>query len=265
MKAIPLLLALFCTFTLAAKDKEKHKKMALSDRLVAYWNMAQDPALFVVHDGVFPHLNPLTGHGFSPDLTPPGSLVNGKLGKAIQFNGINQYLTIASNTGFSHQNGEFTSFIWFKPTVLAHQKIIATTAEWGVSTELSGGSHYISVSIEDEDVLITDVPLVVGQWYFIALGYRETLDIADTSVIWASVNLSKRFTDLQAGLTPVINPFSIGGTANIGWINGVIDDVAIFRRALSDVELRRIYNGGDGLPFEEWPEAEPCETITCCD
>jgi hypothetical protein len=233
----------------------------LKDNLVAFWNMGQDPALYPIHDRSH-NQNHLTGVNFSPDLTPPGSLVDGKLGKAIEFDGISQYLTIASNAGFSHQGNPFTVLVWFKPVALAHQKIIATTTEWGIQTVLSGGNFYINVAIEDEEVTVTDVPLVVGEWYFIVLGYKD--DPTPGPFIWASVNLSARVTELQNGLTPSPGPFSMGGSAASGWISGVIDDTAFFRRELSATEIMQVYNGGDGLAFEQWDKVKPCRSITCC-
>lgn len=231
--------------------------MALTDNLVAYWNMGQNPELFPVHDQ--------TGNGNNLIGYNSPLLVTGKLDNAIQFDGVNQFLSIASNSGFSHQGGEFTFFLWFKPEALAHQKVIATTTEWGVLMLLSGGNYYISVDIENETVIVTDVPLIVGEWYFIALGYRE-VNIADRSYVWASVNLSDRVREYQTGLTPAANVFSIAGTAAIGWISGVFDDAAFFRRSLTAQEIRAIYNNGDGLPFEDYDAPPiPCRKISCCD
>lgn len=252
---IQIFLLLPLSVALLAKEQPKHK-MALPDNLAAYWNMAQNPAVFPVHDQTG-NGNNLTGYN-SP------LLVDGNIGKGIQFNGTNQFLSIASNSGFSHQGGEFTAFLWFMPLALAHQKVIATTTEWGVQMILSGGNYYVSVDIENETVTVTDVPLVVGEWYFIALGYRA-IDITDRSYVWASVNLSDRVREYQSGLTPAPGPFSIAGTAASGWISGVFDDAALFRRSLTAQEIRSIYKKGKGLPFEDYGSVTPCREITCCD
>lgn len=259
MRASIILLVFILPFCLCAKPKEKakHNQMALKDDLRAYWNMGQNPLLFPVHDQSG-NGNHLTGFN-APTLTA------GKIGDAILFNGTDQYLSIASSSGFSHQGNEFTAFIWFKPLALSNNKIIATTTEWGVLMVESGGAHYINIAVEDEDVTVTDVPLVVGQWYFIALGYKEFSQAAEDHYIWGSVNLSPRVLDSQSGLTPSSTVFSMGGTSAIGWVNGVIDDAAIFRRALSDQELAQIYNDADGLPFEDYDKVIECKVIDCCD
>lgn len=234
-------------------------KMALKDNLIAYWNFEQDPALgYSIWDQ----------SGNSNNLTAYGNpiLVDGKLGKALQFNGVDQWLSTASNAGFSHDGGEFTAFLWFKPLMLAHQKTIATTTEWGVGTTLSAGNYYVSIAVEDETVVITDVPLEVGKWYLIALGWYGIENAAARGqFVWGTVNLSDRVRELQTGLTPAPGPFSIAGTAASGWANAIIDDVAIFRRFVSAQEVRAIYNHGEGLAFEEWDAVAECKAIPCCD
>lgn len=232
--------------------------MALADQLVAYWNMAQNPALFKVWDqsGNGNHLT-----GFNSPV-----LVDGKLGKAIQFNGTNQFLSIASNSGFSHQGGEFSAFIWFKLLSLANQQLITTTTEWGVGTVLSGGNYYVSIAVEDETLVITDVPLEVDKWYFLACGWYGVEHAATRGTYaWGSLNLSPRVRELQSALTPAPEVFSVAGTAAIGWTHVVIDDITIFRRFVTAEETRALYNKGKGLPFEEWGTVTPCRTIDCCD
>lgn len=229
-----------------------NKRMALKDNLAAYWSMSQNPILFPVHDqsGNGNHLTGFNG----PSLT------TGKLGQAIEFNGVNQYLAIESNSGFSHQGNDFTAFVWFKPLTLVDGAVVATSTEWGIGVKLSGGNFYVNGAIEDEDMTVTDVPLEVGNWYFIVLGYNSS-----DGYVWASVNASPRVQELQNGLTPSPSGFSMAGSAFIGWAHCVIDDSAMFRRLLSADEILAIYNKGKGLPFEDWDAPDNCRKINCCD
>lgn len=230
------------------------KCMALKSNLLAYWNFEQDPRLFPIHDQSG-NGNHLIGHN-SP------TIVAGKVGNAIQFNGTNQWLDMASSAGISHQGTEFTAFIWFKVLALAHNKNIVNNSEWGASTVLSGGSHYVNVAVEDEDFNITDVPLEVGRWYFLALGWYG----ANGQFAWGSINLSDRVRESQSSLTAIPNStFNVGGNPSSGWNNIVIDEAAIWRRAVSAEELTEIYNDGDGLDFSEWDAVRTCKEIKCCD
>lgn len=254
MRAPIILLVFILPFCLFAKPKHKPKyhKMALPDSLATYWNFEQNPTLFTVHDQSG-NGNHLTGVA-SPTLT------TGKIGQGIELDGIAQYLTMASSAGISHQGGEFTATMWIKPLTLRHFGPIASNTEWGVGMRLVGANYYFDFSVEDED-LISTVPLEVGHWYFVALGWYNT----NGTFAWASVNLEERLRSEQASLTPVPgNPFQIGNAAAFP-VSFVVDEFSIWRRNVPASELYEIYNNGNGLPFEEWAVPEDCKLIECCD
>lgn len=252
MRAPTILLLLVLPFCLDAKPKWKHKHMSLKDGLAAYWDMEQNPALFPVHDQSGSG-NHLTGVN-APTLT------TGKIGQGIEFDGVNQYLTLPSAAGISHQGGEFTFGIWIKPLALLHFGTVAFNGEWGIGMRLVGGSYYFNIAVEDEEVTST-VPLVGGQWYFVALGWYNT----NGTFVWASVNLEPRLRAEQAGITPIPgNAFNISNAASFPFAF-VADEAALWRRNVPASELYQIYNEGEGLPFEEWGDPVPCRSIECCD
>lgn len=252
-----ILLLLLSSFCLMAKDKPQHR-MALKDQLTAYYNMEQNPALFKVWDQSG-NGNHLTGHG-SPVL------VDSVLGKAIQFNGVDQWLSIASNAGLNHNGGEFTGLVWFQPVSLAHGKRLIGSVDWGVNIVESAGSHYVNVSIEDGSFNITDVPLEVGQRYFLAFGwYGVENALKRGTFTWGSVNLSDRVREFRTAWTDPAGPFTIAGTSSSARASVIIDEAAIFHRFVTAQEIRALYNKGNGLSFEDYDTVTPCREITCCD
>lgn len=255
MKTTIILLALLYAVTLNAKDKSKH--MALKDSLVGYWNMAQDPGLFPVHDRVFPHRTPLIGVNFDVDENPPTRLVTGLLDKAIWLHG-NRTLNAQSNTYLSHQASQFTVGLWWQPRNLVAPSTIFGNGdgEWLATVQTSGGNYYVRLTISEQDLLVSDVPLVVGQFYFITFGWNGTS-------VWASVNLSARVTVDLAALLPAQpnKPILFNGDG----ASAYFDDTMIWRRSVSASELDAIYNDGDGLPFNQWDATpKPCRAITAC-
>lgn len=131
--------------------------------------------------------------------------------------------------------------------------------QWIVQMELSGGDYYLRIRIAPDDfdaqVNVTSVPMVIGEWYWVALGWYDD----NGSYAWASVNLSERVRVAAVALPATIT------TSPIFWNPHVFDEAAIWRRALSDQELREIYNDGDGLAFEDYDKIVECEAIECCD
>lgn len=253
---ILLLTLVLLPFCANAKDKAKHK-MALKDSLAAYWNFEQNPALgFEIWDQTHNgnHLRPQSLAASQPTLVP------GKIDNGTQIiNGAQ--LKLQSNSGISHQGNSFTVCGWFQPQLLTTPLPILgdTEGEWLVQMEVSGADHYLRFRIEpdgrDATINITDVPLIIGQWYFIAFGWYDH----SGSFAWASVNLSDKVrTELSAPLVTTLNPPLFQGES-------VFDEIGIWRRALTAQEIREIYNDGDGFPFEEWDVVTPCREITCCD
>lgn len=254
MRASIILLVFILPFCLCAKPKEKakHNQMALKDDLRAYWKMEQNPALFTVHDESG-NGNHLTGFN-APTLT------TGKIGQGIEFDGVNQYLNLTSSSGISHQGNEFTVSVWVKPLALIHFGHIMSTTEWGIGIRLVGANYYFNIAVEDEELTST-VPLELGQWYFIALGWYDTNGV----FAWASVNLEERLRVAQSAVTPSPNSAFNIGNAGAFPVAFVVDEAAIWRRNVPAYELYQIFNDRDGLPFEEWGTAAPCKTIDCCD
>lgn len=252
-----IFLLLLSSLCLIAKDKPKHK-MALADQLVAHWKMEQNPALFKVWD--------YSGNGNHLTGVSSPILVDGKLGKAIQFDGVDQYLSIASNAGINHNGGEVTGLMWFQPVSLVHGKRLIGSVDWGVSIVDSGGNFYVNVAIEDGSFNITDVPLEVGEWYFLAFGWYGIENAATRGTYsWGSVNLSARVREFRAVWSDPSGPFTIAGTSGGSRANVIIDDTALFHRFVTAQETRTIFNNGNGLAFDEWGIVTPCRTIDCCD
>lgn len=268
MKLPFIYLLLILPLTCFAKGKNK---MALNDEyLAAMWQFRHDPALHPLlwdssHNG-----NHLTPHGFDPALSPPGSVVDGKVGKAIELNGEDQYFIIASNAGFSHEGNPFTFVGWFMLLELGNNKFLYSTTEWGVAMVASGSNHFLTVSIEDEDLTLSGVPLEIDTWYFLSLGWHQNVDNPSASRVWAKLDRSDGASSEQSGLTAAPGPFSIGaGTGGTGFVRAVFDDAAFFRRELTSAEFLQLFNPEDdegrGLAFEDWDTVSGCSReINCC-
>lgn len=266
-----LLLLLFLASFATAKDKPKHK-MALKDNLDAYWNMEQDPSTVSIWDksGNGHHL---TSSGLDGTSNPFAQSVTGKVGKGISlsFNTVtfaSSYLDLLLTLypGLDLDSKDFTVVAWFKPSRLGNIAILGSSAvKWFAKISSSGSEYYATVKIANgSNIVITDVPLEEGQWYFLAFGWHNSPDFGQYS--WATVNLSDRVRVAQGPWSNDSPAFGITGVAGGGDpFDGVVDEVGIWSRRLSASELRELYNHGDGLPFEEWDVVPECEAIPCCD
>lgn len=248
--AILIFLTALCAFS---KDNyRKHRNMALKDDLLMYHNFEQDPRLFLIWDQSFNN-NHLKGVNFDPVPTPPTSLVDGKVGKAISFNGSNQSASVASGVNFLGQ--PFTFSFWYKPLTLTDGgSILTMTALGGVSTVDDGSGNFsFRVTLAGKTVSPA-VVLVLNQWHHIVFGY-----IPDER-IFAGVNMDEgQHADWT--IAPTFgSSFTVGGSGS----HGVYDELAVWTRAVDGMELLAIYNRGKGLAFSEWDKVRACKTMKCC-
>jgi hypothetical protein len=236
--------------------KPKHRyKMDLTTNLVSYFDMEQNPALGQMWDRV--------GGNHLTVVGSPTSVDGVAGGQGLQCLGTSQGAKLTVAAGLSHLNQPFTLALWYKPTLLDtlnHGLNIQTCIEYGISVTSADGNYYITASIEDEDLTADTLPLVVGEKYFIVIGW-------DGTKVFLIVNLAHTDEDLQTGLTPAITTWTIGnnGISAVQKLDAMVDEVGFWRgRVLTYAELAYLYNNGNGRTFDELAPARDCARDTCC-
>lgn len=238
--------------------------MALKDSLLAHWAFEADPNLVPVHD--------LSGNNNHLFYTPSAPTPSGQhipfLTPGIIGNGVHNqspYDALITQSEATHGGQPFTVAFWYKPVTLvnvAGGAIIFDKLEYTVRIRVST-FFYIQVEFEpDSQFLSVNVPLEIGQWYFITFGYYTD----NGSYLWASVNLSERLRVLKTPLASFpATSWIVGSSDTGGDVRGVYDEAAVWSRNVSANELRQIYNKGKGLAFEDWDKVPSCKTVECCD
>lgn len=259
---VRIFLLLLSSFGLLAKDKPQHR-MALKDNLIAYWNMEQNPALFKVWDqsGNGNHLkgnNPLSSEGG----VASGTLVPGIIGNGILLDDPSEYLE-GGATSVHHTGTDYSVVIRFKAASLGNNVGILGSQNWSLRLLDSGSNSYVNLRIAGGNLLHTDVPIIVNEWYMAAFGWHDHPTFGQFS--WLTVNLSDRQRLARTAWTDNPSSFAIGAISGGFPFVGVVDEAGIWRRRLDDSEIRALYNKGDGLPFEDYDTVTPCREITCCD
>ncbi|MDO9068905.1 MAG: LamG domain-containing protein, partial [Deltaproteobacteria bacterium] len=181
--------------------------------------------------------------------TSDGTLQNGatyaagKVGQAFSFDGTNDYVEMAgSETGVFGANA-FTVDFWMYANDNGNSAYLL-----GKSSP-DGGQGW-DIRFRDNSIVVVGVN-----------GWAENI-ISEASVTanaWHHIAISATDTDVKLYIDGIIkgtcsrnaislttNPFRIGYTTNYGGFvfNGLIDEVAIFSRALTAGEIATIYNSG---------------------
>jgi hypothetical protein len=196
-----------------------------------------------------------SGNGNNGNLVNGPTWVDGKFGKALSFDGVDDYVdTPTPNPG----SGAFTVCAWIKsPThggrIIAQDET-NTLGGWALSLGDPGTLNDVRFYYRGATTVILDavgLGLTDGSWHFLC-GVRDPS--AGTRKIYHNgVNVAS-----LTGDTYTANPAQkviIGGESSTSTeyplvqFGGIIDEVRIYNRALSDAEIQALYQAKARLDY----------------
>jgi hypothetical protein len=203
--------------------------MALTDNLLAFYKLSD--------------LSDSSGNNHT--LTNNGNVTfaSGKLGNAAVFDGSN-YL---SPTPFWQNGTSLTVSLWVKTTAENYSYLIGGNGPSDGFYVVMNGSGYASAyagaeysEFEGPSILVND-----GSWHHIVLKANNgSATIYVDGVAGTSNSIPE--TILESGYMSI----GVNGEANFAFLNGEMDAVGIWNRALSDAEVAELYNNGTGLEID---------------
>jgi len=168
---------------------------------------------------------------------------SGKFGGALSLNGSSQSLYDTSSPSYLPVgNSSYTQSVWFKPNVVSGDGGLVGWGDYGSSRrtnalrlyENSGGfRHYWWGA--DLDCTGAQCPISTGTWYHVASTWDGT-----TRKLFVNGELKR--SDTPGANNATAANFHIGKTCCSEFFNGLIDDVAIYTRALSAGEVAELAN-----------------------
>ncbi len=194
--------------------------------------------------------------------------VAGKVGQAFNLNGTNAGVTIPHNTNLNVNPGGFSTEFWMRSNsapsgqVLVVDKSHGWTDSTGWAFQSNPAGNRISWFIGAGGG---------GSTNFI--GVESTVDPFDgvfhhIAGTWDGSNIRLYVDGVLQGTTPFTSPanntrpvnfgYSWGGGSPLRWFNGIVDEVAIYSRALAESEIR----GAAGLCGGATPTPTATPTVT---
>lgn len=173
---------------------------------------------------------------------------------ALEFDGANDFVSIAADPTLDLSSGQFTQSVWIRPTETGRrfQGVLGFQGTEGVT------GRYPGIWVEDDteihagfgdgsnwNNLTTGDVLTLDEWNHVATTFDGT-----TYRVYANGN-EVFATDQFAGRTPVdVTQVNIGRVDN--HFDGAIDDVRIYNRALTASEVGVLIDGADvpSVPLE---------------
>jgi len=168
---------------------------------------------------------------------------NCKLGSCASFDGVDDYVDMGNGASLNINN-EITVSLWVEPNLInGQQGVLSDSGLWSnhyyiylrneVNAQYAWGVSYTN--------WFRTGNMLVGQWQHIVGVYSKTTGVANlyingvliASGSWTSPIVTS-FNKLYIGQAP--------GIAAPVFLNGLIDDVRIYNRALSAAEIKALYD-----------------------
>jgi len=167
---------------------------------------------------------------------------DGKFGKALSFDGVDDYVD-CGNAINPYLTGDLTIGIWLYPKAFGKNRGIAQTKykyEFAFTiTDSEGRIRWFQGDGSNYDNPATNNPILsLNQW-------QHLVAVRDMDAMKVHIYLNGQFKE---SLTITTTPAQSNYHLHIGeysysdrWFNGLIDEVRIYNRALSENEIKMLY------------------------
>ena len=213
--------------------------------MVAYWKLDENSGTTFADSSE----NAITAPGTCTSAACP-SPVSGRISRGQQF--ASDTITVPANAIFDWSAGEsFSVEVWVKTSAaISSEEILVGRTEnggslrWEVGIAETGKAYARAVAADGSGGprLIGGPALTNNQWHHIVFTRDAGASTDSLFVDSAKVgNATVTFTD---GFYSDSAPVEIGSSNGTGYFSGTIDEVALYRAALSDSQVIQHYNDG---------------------
>jgi hypothetical protein len=207
----------------------------LDSQLLGYWKFDEGLGELALDSSGYGHTGTIIG----------AQWVTGKTGQALSFDGIDDYVQIPPAMLLDNLEA-VTMMAWVRPRVDAHWHVLdkgdgdkRLYAE-GISRTLDGRIRYSGTHAYSKSVNET---ILLDMWQHVAMVWSRTTNVTRLYHNGAEVRYSQQDTGTGEPLDDRIYPFVIGARGALGevtFFNGPMDEVRLYKRALTAPEIRAI-------------------------
>lgn len=200
------------------------------------------------------------GNGYFIGGATSSAKTRGRLGQALQFDGVDDWASIDVDISLMGDSDEKTHSLWFYPHDVQSRQVLWEQggSTNGVNLYLDGGTLYTrawSGTKGWSNDLQVSTSISANEWYHVALSLDATGDSMTSYLNGASIGTDTKTDGSQlnyqgaddAGVGAQNNSTRYhdgndGTSGSSHFFDGVIDDPRQYDRALSADEIQRIYN-----------------------
>ncbi len=192
-----------------------------------------------------------TQDGNDGTLQGNATFAAGKVGQSFSFDGDGDFVNVPLSTNLNIQNA-ITIDAWVKPSTITDIKVIAGKPFGYQIILLADGKARFAFPIGGPFSSVDSTSAIpINTFTHVAATYDSS-----TGMIKMYINGVLENTVTTSGTIDIVNkPFQIGGFSDIdftgAFFHGLIDEVEVFNRALSQSEIQEIVNAGSAGKCKE--------------
>ncbi len=224
--------------------------------LIGYWGFNEEKGKYVKDSSCLGNVGEVIG----------AKRVKGIIGNALNFNGKTNYVRIPYSTFLSPKE-QLTISCWFYLIDKKEGVFVSNRESGGYALEImKGGNIRFMVSIDNKykEVKFYSGDIILRKWYYLVATYD-----GNNISVYLDGELKRKKEVGKGKITYAFhNPLIIGAEASKegvqvqeeGFFKGIIDEVAIYNRALKKEEIKKIYSTylkGNIVKGEEMPNLLP--------
>jgi hypothetical protein len=183
----------------------------------------------------------------------------GRVGNAAQFNGTNQYLSIADNADLSMGDIDFSLSCWVYMDTKS-SGVSGIMGKWNAAQEYlinytgTSGTDRFQFIIENASATQTSVEADslgsprAATWYLIVAWYDASSDELSIQINNGPIDVSSTHT---GGAQDNTDAFEIGRSSGANYLDGIVDAAGVWKKVLNQKERTILWNCGAGIenPF----------------
>lgn len=226
---------------------------SLLTTLTTYWKLDETSD----GSGAITRVDSVGGQDLT-DNSPFAASGTGKVNNGVSLVSANsEYLSHADSSTLRMGNIDFTIGAWVKlSTITANRTILSKYVSAGSQKEYDLDYNQPTASfrfIVSQDgnvttsILSTNYPApVAGEWYYVLAWHNASADTLNIRVNnWPTNTLSYASGVWTGGTAPL----AIGQINSAAFMDGVVDEVSIWKRVLNTNEQATLYNVGNGTTY----------------
>jgi len=174
--------------------------------------------------------------------------IPGKNGSSLSFDGTNDYINIGIRESLQMRDGSVTVEFWIKPNTWAggYRGLFVGSAGgglqgYGVTLHTNGTKIVGEIygSLGGRQLVSRNIGIKIGEWNHIAIVFE-----GENNFIQGFLNGNEKFkvSINDPGSVVSTSGFFIGSHVGSSWFyNGLMDDIRVYKRALTEAEIMKAY------------------------